>query len=169
MCSHVCRRLTSVSQSEDGHWGERYAVVAGSSMRSSVQELEEVQAWRQWPVPESDVGFRPGRPTNLPCTSPNGATALVARLRLLERRPSRYALWKIIAPVSQCYYYILGVRWGHFSKDQYYQQSAHLYHLLALPLFDFPPASNPCCLSLSPILSHSTGTPYRSLSATTRH
>jgi hypothetical protein len=78
-------------------------------MRSCVQE---VQAWRQWPVPESDVGFRPGRPTNLPCTSPNGATALVARLRLLERRPSRYALWKIIAPVSQCYYYILGVRWG---------------------------------------------------------
>ena len=75
-----------------------------------------MEAWRQWPVPESDVGFRAGRPTNLPCTSPNGATALVARLRLLERRPSRYALWKIIAPVSQCYYYILGVRWGAFSK-----------------------------------------------------
>lgn len=80
-----------------------------------------MEAWRQWPVPESDVGFRAGRPTNLPCTSPNGATALVARLRLLERRPSRYALWKIIAPVSQYYYYyILGIRWWAFLKDQYY-------------------------------------------------
>lgn len=49
------------------------------------------------PVPEGDVGFRHARPTNLPCTSPNGATALVARLRLSwseGHRGTRCAKWQ---------------------------------------------------------------------------
>lgn len=79
-----------MSQSEDADWG---SVMQSWQARMLVYE-ERRAGMEGRPVPESEVGFRHARPTNLPCTSPNGATALVARLRLLERRPSRYALWE---------------------------------------------------------------------------